>query len=64
MGVSHSTPSSCGHRPVKKLACDGRVQGAVDRALLGDCANALPMATEADAHPEGLAFGFQTRRQA
>ena len=31
-GVSHCTPSSCGHRPVKKPAWDGSVHGAVAQA--------------------------------
>ena len=29
-------------------------QGAFDRALLGDCANGLAMAHEADSHPQGI----------
>jgi serine/threonine-protein kinase len=33
-------------------------QGAVDRALLGDCAEGTAMAREADAHPEGLTALF------
>jgi serine/threonine-protein kinase len=33
-------------------------QGAVDRALLGDCAGATSMAREADAHPAGLTALF------
>jgi len=33
-------------------------QGAVDRALLGDCQGGLAMAREADAHPEGITAMF------
>ncbi len=33
-------------------------QGAVDRAVLGDCAGGTAMAREADAHPEGLTALF------
>ena len=33
-------------------------QGAVDRALLGDCPAGLAMAREADAHPEGITAMF------
>ena len=35
-------------------------QGALDRALLGDCNNALAMAREADQHPQGLNALFNT----
>ena len=33
-------------------------QGAVDRALLGDCTGGLAMARDADAHPEGITAMF------
>ena len=35
-------------------------QGAIDRALLGDCPNGLAMAREADAHPEGMTALFNS----
>ena len=35
-------------------------QGAVDRALLGDCADGLALAHEADAHPEGPSALFNS----